>query len=143
MLIGNSLKRYFDRFSGVRKALWFVEAAVFRLFLGIARLLPTDRATAMGRRLLMWIGPRLDKHSKFKRNLELAFPDKSGEEIDRLARTVWGSAGGLLVEYAHLEDICVRQPERLQIAAAGKVPVLEERGRPAIFVSAHLANWEV
>ena len=143
LIIGNSLKRYFDRWSFVRKTLWFLEAALFRLFLFFARLLPADRATALGRRLLMAIGPRLDKHSKFKGNLELAFPERSPEEIEALARSVWGGAGGLLVEYAHLEDICVNDPERLQIVFAGDSPALRDPSRPAIFVSAHLANWEV
>jgi KDO2-lipid IV(A) lauroyltransferase len=143
LIIGNSLRRYFDRWSFVRKTLWFLEAALFRLFLGLARLLPADRATGLGRRLMMAIGPRLDKHSKFKRNLELAFPERGPEEIEALARSVWGGAGGLLVEYAHLEDICVTDPDRLQIAAVGDVPSLRDPGRPAIFVSAHLANWEV
>jgi KDO2-lipid IV(A) lauroyltransferase len=144
LLIGNSLRKYFERWTFVRKLLWFVEAAVFWLFLGIARMLPTDRATAMGRRLLMWIGPQLDKHRIFKRNLELAFPDKDEHEIEALACEVWGSAGGLLMEYAHLEDICIREADsRLQIANRGDVPVLRHPERPAIFVSAHLANWEI
>jgi KDO2-lipid IV(A) lauroyltransferase len=144
LLIGNSLRKYFERWTFVRKLLWCTEAAVFWLFLGIARALPTDRATALGRRLLMSIGPRLDKHRIFKRNLELAFPDKDDTEIEALAREVWGSAGGLLVEYAHLEDICIREADtRLQIASQGDVPVLRNPRRPAIFVSAHLANWEI
>ena len=86
LLIGNSLRRYFDRWQFVRKALWLAEAAVFWLFLAIARVLPADRATAMGRRLMMFVGPRLDKHDKFIRNLELAFPEKTPAEIDSLAR---------------------------------------------------------
>jgi KDO2-lipid IV(A) lauroyltransferase len=143
LLIGNSLKRYFDRWSFVRKTLWLLEAAVFRSFLALARLLPADRATAMGRKLLMLVGPRLDKHAKFKRNLQLAFPGKSTAEIESLAREVWGGAGALLVEYAHLEDICLGHDERLEIVNAGDVPAEERRHRPAIFVSAHLANWEV
>lgn len=144
LVIGNSLRKYFERSSFVRNLLWLVEAGLFGLFLLVARMLPTDSATAMGRRLAMWVGPRLDKHRIFKRNLELAFPNKSEAEIESLARRVWGGAGGLLVEYAHLSDICVRQADkRLEIASQGEVPVLSHPERPAIFVSAHLANWEV
>lgn len=144
LLIGNSLRKYFERSSFIRTSLWLVEAGLFGLFLLVGRILPTDRATAMGRRLAMWVGPHLDKHRIFKRNLELAFPDKDDDEIESLARRVWGGAGGLLMEYAHLGDICVRQADtRLEIASQGEVPVLSHPERPAIFVSAHLANWEV
>ncbi len=140
LLIGNSLRRYFDRWQFVRKALWLAEAAVFWLFLAVARVLPADRATALGRRLMMFVGPRLDKHDKFIRNLELAFPEKTPAEIDSLAREIWGGAGALLVEYAHLEDICLRHQDRLEIVNAGGV---RKGQRPIVFVSAHLANWEI
>jgi KDO2-lipid IV(A) lauroyltransferase len=143
LLIGNSLRRYFDRWQFVRKALWLAEAGIFWLFLAVARVLPADRATAMGRRLMMAVGPRLDKHEKFIRNLELAFPEKTPAEIETVAREVWGGAGALLVEYAHLEDICLRRPERVEMVNAGDVPLEERRRRPAVFVSAHLANWEI
>lgn len=142
LVFGNSLRRYFDRWTFVRKALWWSEAAVFRVFLWLARLLPPDRATSLGRRLLMAVGPRLDKHSKFKRNLELAFPARTPAEIEALAREVWGGGGALLVEYAHLEDICLGPDERLEVVNMG-LPLGARRKRPAIFVTAHLANWEV
>ena len=142
LIIGSSLRKYFDRWSFVRKLLWGLEAGIFGLFLFIAGLLPADRATRVGRRILMWIGPRLDKHSKFTRNLSLAFPEKDAAEIDRLARAVWGSAGGLLAEYASLDRICVSESDqRLEVVTG--LGEASGRSRPAIFVSAHLANWEV
>ena len=49
-----------------------------------------------------------------------------------------------MVEFAHLDDICVHQADRrLEIVSDGHVPVLQDPDRPAVFVSAHLANWEV
>lgn len=144
LLIGNSLRKYFERWSFVRNLLWMTEAAVFGAFLGFTRLLPAGRASLIGRRVMMWVGPRLDKHRIFKRNFRLAFPGKNEQEIDALATAAWGGAGGLLAEYAHLGTICVRQADsRLQIAKVGDVPVLSDPARPTIFVSAHLANWEV
>ncbi|UCC15439.1 MAG: lysophospholipid acyltransferase family protein [Gammaproteobacteria bacterium] len=144
LLIGNSLRKYFERWSFVRNLLWMMEAAVFGAFLGLARLLPADRASAFGRRVMMWVGPRLDKHRIFKRNFRLAFPRNNEAEIEALATAAWGGAGGLLAEYAHLRDICVTQADtRLLIASVGDVPVLSDPARPTIFVSAHLANWEI
>ena len=144
LLIGTSLRRYFERWAFVRNLLWLIEAGVFRAFLLFARILPTDRSTAAGRRLMMSVGPRLEKHRIVRRNLMLAFPEKDEQAIEDLAAAVWGSAGSLLVEYGHLDDICVRDAEnRLEIASHGPVPVLENPEKPAVFVSAHLANWEV
>ena len=109
-----------------------------------ARILPTDRATGVGRRLMMGVGPKLEKQRIVRRNLALAFPHKNEREIEELAASVWGNVGSLLVEYGHLDDICVRDAEyRLEIASVGEVPVLENPEKPSVFVSAHLANWEV
>ncbi len=144
LIIGTSLRRYFERWSFVRQLLWLIEAGLFRAFLFFARILPTDRSTAIGRSLMMRVGPRLDKHRHVRRNLTLAFPDRDPQAIEDLAANVWGNMGSLLVEYGHLDDICVRDAEyRLEIASHGAVPVLENPEKPSVFVSAHLANWEV
>ena len=144
LIIGTSLRRYFERWSFVRKILWLTEAGVLWTFLMFARILPTDRATAVGRRLMMGVGPKLEKQRIVRRNLALAFPHKNEREIEELAASVWGNVGSLLVEYGHLDDICVRDAEyRLEIASVGEVPVLENPEKPSVFVSAHLANWEV
>ena len=42
LLIGNSLRKYFERSSLVRTLLWWTEAALLGAFLLIARILPTD-----------------------------------------------------------------------------------------------------
>jgi lauroyl/myristoyl acyltransferase len=54
-------------------------------------LLSPDRASASGRWLLRMAGPHLDKTHIFRRNLSLAFPDKSTAEIDHP-----GAAGAAL-----------------------------------------------
>jgi lauroyl/myristoyl acyltransferase len=88
LIIGTSLRRYFERWSFVRKILWLIEAGVLWTFLMFARILPTDRATGVGRRLMMGVGPKLEKQRIVRRNLALAFPHKNEREIEELATSV-------------------------------------------------------
>ena len=110
----------------------------------ILACLPTDRASLWGRRLLSRLGPRLAKSRIIRKNLILAFPEKSQQEIDSLLPQIWGNAGAVFAEYAHLKTICDRESdERLQIANLGEIETFRNSAKPAIFVTAHQANWEM
>jgi KDO2-lipid IV(A) lauroyltransferase len=57
---------------------------------------------------------------------------------------VWGNLGSILAEYPHLGTICHREAEqRLEIVMRGDPQVFRKTGKPAVLVSAHLANWEI
>jgi KDO2-lipid IV(A) lauroyltransferase len=125
--------------------MWAFEAALLALLWKMSANLSPDRASAACRRLLKLFGPRLSHKTRiFKRNLALAFPDKTAAELDALSRQIWGNLGAVLAEYPHLEDICGREAEqRIKTQVKGNIQALSQSGKGAIFVSAHLANWEV
>ncbi|MGI9265386.1 MAG: lysophospholipid acyltransferase family protein, partial [Gammaproteobacteria bacterium] len=144
LLIGHSLRKYFDRWAFVRHALWGIEGLVLGSLHLIMSLLPTDFASSLGKRASMWLGPRQARQRKFKMNFALAFPDKSDEEIERLATAAWGNLGSVFAEYAHLAAICrPGKNERLEVIVKEDFETLRDPSKPAVFVSGHLANWEV
>lgn len=138
------MRKIAARWSWVQHTLWLIEAGLFALFLLISRILPADTATGLGRSVLSWIGPKQSKQRIVRRNLQLAFPDKGEDEIEALAAKIWGCAGALLAEYAHLGDICRDGPDtRLEVVFAADIPEYHDHSIPKVFVSAHLANWEI
>jgi KDO2-lipid IV(A) lauroyltransferase len=144
LLLGNSLRGAARRLPLLQHVLWAVEGSVFGLFMTISRGQSPERASALGRRLLRAIGPHLDKTRIIRRNLTLAFPEKTAGEIEALTREVWGNLGAVLAEYPHLQTIAaVGGPERLEIVNNSDSPVFQDTGTPGVFVSAHLANWEI
>lgn len=144
LLLGNSLKNAVKRLPLLQRFLWAVEAAAFGLFMGISGLLSPERASVLGRRIFRAIGPRLDKTRIFRRNLTLAFPEKSAGETETLIRDIWGNVGAVLAEYPHLRAFAAAdQPERLEIVNHSDSPVFQNTSKAAVFVSAHLANWEI
>jgi len=144
LLLTNFLRKQADQSSSLLKLLWGVEGGLVGAFLGLSRSLSPDRASEMGRRLMRGLGPRLNQTRNIRRNLELAFPDKSTSEIEVLITSIWRNLGAVLAEYPHLGTICHGEAEsRLEIVRKGDARVFGQDGTPAIFVAAHLANWEI
>jgi KDO2-lipid IV(A) lauroyltransferase len=142
LLFGNSLNKVVKRLPLLQRVLWLLEATAIGIPLFLARMLSPERASALGRCIFRAIGPRLDKTRIFRRNLTLAFPEKSAAEIESLIRENWGNLGAVLAEYPHLRTYASR-PEWLEIAINSDSPVFLNTGKPAVFVTAHLANWEM
>lgn len=116
-----------------------VAAPVFLLW-SIARLLPVPWASAFGGLAAGLIGPRHPKHQKVVRNLRVAFPSLDERDLARLVRGVWRNAGAVLGELPHTRRIA---RTRVEIEMAPSVRALIDAGTPVLFVSAHLANWEI
>lgn len=136
--------KHTDRSPRVLQLLWAIESGLLGLLGGLSRLLSPDLASSAGRRLMRRLGPRMDKTRHIRRNLKIAFPEKNTADIDELVRDIWGNLGSILAEYPHLGTICHREAEqRLEYVMRSDPQVFRKTGKPAVFVSAHLANWEL
>jgi len=136
--------KHADHSPRLLQLLWAVEGGLVGLLGGLSRLLSPDLASSVGRRLMRRLGPRMDKTRHIRRNLENAFPEKNAADIDELVRDIWGNLGSVLAEYPHLGTICHREAEqRLEFVMRCDPQVFLKTGKPAVFVSAHLANWEI
>ncbi len=124
--------------------LFRLEALVVQLFWSTFRALPPERAAKLGRDAVGLLGPRSAKAGLVKANLSIAFPELDAPAIDDLARRTWRSIGLMFGEYAHLDRIARADPHpRLEIVDQCGLDVYPRRERQAIFVGAHLSNWEI
>lgn len=90
------------------------------------------------------IGPKLDGHTKLRRNVNRAFPERSPHARRLLARGAWGAFGQVLAEYPHLETLCRHEAdERLEVVVYDESARWYRKERPAVFVTGHLGNWEM
>ncbi|WP_119168681.1 lysophospholipid acyltransferase family protein [Algihabitans albus] len=123
---------------------WGAEYAFLSAFWGICSLLPPRVASAIGHRLVWSYAPRLSKFRHSVRNLSIAFPNKSQEEIAALARQSWAATGRVLAEYPHVGRICAGSAdEGPEMLVDSEVEDLVRDGKPIMFVTAHIANWEI
>ncbi|MFN8832025.1 MAG: lipid A biosynthesis lauroyl acyltransferase [Labrys sp. (in: a-proteobacteria)] len=113
------------------------------------RLLP-ERAVVgavgyLGRRVGMLI-PRYVRIGR--RNLTLAYPDKTPEERDAILRDSWENMARTAAEYFYIDRIWDYEhgsgkPSRLDLDGIERFIELAHDGKPAIILSAHLGNWEL
>ena len=128
----------------VHQLVWRLEAALLALFWGLMGLLPVDWASAAGGHLFGAVGPRLRKSRPVRRNLEIAFPGLDADRREALVAGIWRETGRVIAEYPHLAKIRLDSPEpRLEVADNETLARLRERTTPTVFVTAHLANYEL
>lgn len=114
------------------------------LFWLLVRYLPLHRASTFGRKLFRWLGPQTSRQRRIRSNLELAFPDLGPDKIELLCRDVWGSFGSVLAEYPHLQEFAVdHTPSAIKLEIANETRTIVAKKEPAIYITAHLGNWEL
>jgi KDO2-lipid IV(A) lauroyltransferase len=137
--------------------LWRIEAVDFLLAglaagaIGFVRLLPEREAANVAGAATRIVGMRLPRSRVGLANLAIAFPEKSEAERRAILAECWDNLGRTAVEYCHMDRLWDFDPSR---PGAGRIEPfdaksaelyqrLKEDGKPAIIVSAHLANWEL
>ncbi len=122
-----------------------LEHAVFRAaYTGLA-LFPRGSSTRLGRTLssaYFRLAPR--RRRILRRNLAAAFPEKSSDEIRRIARACVASFGAAVCEF--LESPRFSRDEllsRVTVEGAEHVAAARARGKGVFLLSAHFGSWEL
>ncbi len=112
------------------------------------RLLPADRAINFADRAARKLGPLIGRHRVAIDNLRKAYPEKSKEEIETIARDMWGNMARLAAEYIFLDslfDFDINSKESGRIEVDG-IPLFEKiagEDKPHILFTGHLGNFEL
>jgi KDO2-lipid IV(A) lauroyltransferase len=121
-----------------------------RGLIALLRGLGPERSSNLAGNIARRIGPWVPTTKVARRNIALAFPEKSPDEIESVVRGVWENLGRVAGEFVHLEkmwDFDPAHPTNGRIVfEPGTAEIynrLRDDGKPAIVFSAHLANWEL
>lgn len=128
----------------------FIVTLLVRGVIALLRVLGPDKSSNIAGRIARRIGPLLPNSKIARTNLTAAFPEKPSEEIEEIVRGVWENLGRVAGEFVHLQNMWDFDPENPNAGRMEFTPrtmelynQLRDDGKPAIFVSAHLANWEL
>jgi KDO2-lipid IV(A) lauroyltransferase len=124
----------------MKQVQYLVEALALYILYFFFSLLPPDKASDIGGWIGRKIGPRMGATRKADKHLSTALPELSAAEREKAILEMWDNLGRVVAEYPHLEFI---SRERTEIHGRSIVEDLIESGNGAIFIAAHLANWEV
>ncbi|MAW85171.1 MAG: lipid A biosynthesis lauroyl acyltransferase [Phyllobacteriaceae bacterium] len=128
---------------------YWIVARLALTVLWFIKLLPAERSLAMLESLARRFGPLSGRHRVAMDNLRQAFPEKDEAALEAIARDMWGNMGRLMGEYVFLDQILDFDPGnphagRVTIDGAEIFEKLRaETGRPAIFFTAHMGNFEL
>ncbi len=144
LIFASALDRQAKRHAWLRRLLFQLESFIVHLFWWSFRALAPQRSARLGRMFVGMLGPRSAKATMVKDNLHIAFPTLDAHAIDDLALRTWRNIGLVFGEYPHLDRIAkLNDNPRLQIVDLCGLDVYVRRERQAIFVGAHLSNWEI
>ncbi|MCW9040217.1 MAG: lauroyl acyltransferase, partial [Rhodospirillales bacterium] len=111
---------------------------------GLARMLPLDAASGLGARVGRWIGPHMSTTKRARANLRMAYPEKTEDEVETIIAAMWDNVGRTVFEFPHATGLDILgDPDRFEIVGREHVDAMRTDGKPGIFVSGHLANWEI
>lgn len=84
----------------------------------------------------------LVKERKIKKNLRIAFPDLDQPALDALVKKIAVNFGRVLAEVVHIPTY-VAGRQGTTVSASGATEHTFEQSRQAVYVTAHLGNWEL
>ncbi len=110
------------------------------------RQIPMDLSSGMCGAVARVVGPLLPVHRRAAANLARALPDATPGQRRAWLREMWDNLGRLAGEHPHLDRLDVRGADvggRIEVVGAEHIDAVRDSGRPGLFFSGHLANWEV
>jgi len=129
----------------MKKILHKTEATVARLLLHALKTLPPAAASTLGGMTARFIGPRLPVSRIANTNLKLALPYLNARARKRIVRECWENLGRTIGEFPHIAALphnSVSGPG-WRVEGAEHLETARQSGRPVIFFSGHIGNWEL
>jgi KDO2-lipid IV(A) lauroyltransferase len=125
----------------IRYLRYTLESILLLTGLLIFRILPIDIGSAIGGMLGRAFGPFSKAHLVATKNIELAMPELSQHQRDKIIMDMWDNLGRVMCEYPHLSRPMMW--DRITIEGREHVDKVKNAGTAAIFISGHFANWEI
>lgn len=119
---------------------WALEGFALCALFGFFALLPVTWASGLAGNIARVFGPFLSASRRAEHHIRKAIPALSQTERQEVIATMWDNLGRVIAEYPHLREIAAHRVEVQGIEIVQNA-LLENKG--ILFVSGHLANWEV
>ncbi|MDY0030282.1 MAG: lipid A biosynthesis acyltransferase [Pseudobdellovibrionaceae bacterium] len=123
----------------MRKLRYLIEASLVRSLIFIFSLMSPAKASDLGGAILGAIGPLLSSSRKALRHITDSI-HVDGKESHKILRKMWNNLGRNFAEYPHLYNLT---EHHVTLEGAENLEGIPQSSGPAIFFSAHLANWEI
>lgn len=126
------------------KARHYVEYALLRGFTSFCSLFGLDGASAIGGWLVRTVGPLTPPHKVARDNMRMCMPEMTDKDIEKNLREMWDNFGRTLQEFPQITKLLpYHDGSRIDVVGGEIIDDVVDRGKGALFISGHFANWEL
>ncbi|MEM7215384.1 MAG: lipid A biosynthesis lauroyl acyltransferase [Pseudomonadota bacterium] len=139
------LRKTYILFRNIRD--WIL-AQFFFGFIAVLKLFPADKAVWFVAEATRSLGMWYPRTKLARENLQMAFPEKSSEEIEDILRGMWANMGRVAAEYVYLDQLFNIDEEdqskgRVEITGSENFHAMKDHDGPVICFTGHTGNWEL
>ncbi|MCO6440926.1 MAG: hypothetical protein J5I81_07545 [Nitrococcus mobilis] len=121
---------------------WMFEAFLVKALVRLMQLMSPEQAIRFAEVVFRNLKSLLPFAGKIRRNLAVAFPEKSDREIERLTRGVCGNLGIAAAELVIAERVLAERAERFEFVIPNGIDLANYRGRPLVLITGHIGAWQ-
>lgn len=133
-----------DRVGWVQTPVWLLEAAVFYLLLGFARMMPFAVVASAFAQVLGKLGYHNEKKRRVvQRNVSFVLPQASESARDAVVRQIFRSTGLAAAELFLLGRLWRRRARYLEFSIHPEAQAAFERNEAIVFATAHVGAWQL
>ena len=124
---------------------YLIEAFIIYLLFFLFRVFGIEFSRKFSSFLLSKFGFFFRRKKIIKNNILKVFKDYSNHEIDKLIEKMWSNYGLTFAEYVFLDKFRFNKFQNNHIEISGEkiITEIKNKGKPVIFISAHLGNFEL
>ena len=124
---------------------YLIEAIFIYVLFFLFRILGISLSRKFSSFLLVKFGFLFRKKEIVKNNILKVFKQYSNTESDKLIKKMWSNYGLTFAEYVFLDKFRFNKLPKSHIEISGEeiLVKVKKAGKPVIFISAHLANFEI
>ena len=137
-------KRLVDRAPWIHTPVWMLEASVFYLFLGVARVLPFPATVWLFSGVLGYLGYRNQKKRHVvRRNIRFVLPAASEDEREQVVKQIFRSTGVAAAELFLLGRLWRRRHRYIEFSVHPETMRAFKAREAMVFATAHTGAWQL
>ena len=102
------------------------------------------KSSNFGAKFGEFFGPIFRSKKTISKNLRIALPQISDDEIKNISKNMWKNYGRILAEYMYIKDFRnLKLKKFIEIENSNILKDINKKNKPVIFVSGHFENFEL
>ncbi len=123
---------------------YFIEFLVIIIFFILFKILGIKTSSYISSKIFIFLGPLFRSKNIISKNLKIAFPNITNDEIKIHTNNMWSYYGKIFAEYPFLNNFRNNQlNNNIEIIGKEFLDEIKEKNENVIFVSGHFDNFEL